>query len=429
MSAETAISTKEAFIESLSATAIPGVALESLRQQGLEALNSLEFPTSKTEAWKYTRVGKITAERFSFTRGSNIVLDDAFGVESHVLVFRNGIFDASSSRILAEEKGVLISSFSEAITAGAKEISHAGKVLGEGDVQDIFPALNAAFHQDGLFLHISKGLSAKYPIELRFIQDGLLSVSMPRNLIVMEPGARASVLIRSCTGSSEKQLLCGVTEIVANQGAKLDICHSCFDAPGLHVVWNSESHIGPDAAVNAFVFSARNSWARFNAFTRLNGRGGECGLYGAYFLRGEEHCDHRTIVDHKVPDCLSNELYKGIVSDRATGVFNGKVFVRKDAQRTNAYQRNTNLVMSDEASMNSKPELEIYADDVKCSHGSTTGQLDEEAMFYLRSRGLSQHDAAMVLIRAFLSEVTDKLENDALRGFIETEMGLSADTE
>jgi Fe-S cluster assembly protein SufD len=429
MSAETAISPKEAFVESLKTSVLPGTVDESLCRQGLEALDRLEFPTSKTETWKYTRVGKIIGERFSFAKGGNVAVDDAIGADSHLLIFRNGFFDAASSRILSETEGVRISCLSESIGAGESEISLMGKILEEGETKDIFPALNAAFHQDGLFLSVSQGLSLKHPIEVVFIQDGAQTVSMPRNLIVMAPGSKAEVLIRVCSGSSDKQLVCGVTEINAEQGALLNLYNCCFDANGLHVIWNSESHIGADAVVNTFVFSARSSWARFNASARLNGRGGECGLYGSYFLQEEEHCDHRTVVDHKVPDCLSNELYKGIVSDRATGVFNGKVFVRKDAQRTNAYQRNANLVMSDGASMNSKPELEIYADDVKCSHGSTTGQLDEEAMFYLRSRGLSEHESAMLLIRAFLSEVTGKINNDALRGFIEKQLGIAADTQ
>jgi Fe-S cluster assembly protein SufD len=182
--------------------------------------------------------------------------------------------------------------------------------------------------------------------------------------------------------------------------------------------------MGNDSTVMQNTFTLSGLWTRNNTTIRLDGEHNECNLNGFYIPNQREHIDNHTIIDHEQPNCQSNELYRGVLLDKSTGVFNGKVFVRQDAQKTNAFQSNGNIVVSDAATMNSKPELEIYADDVKCSHGSTTGQLDDEAMFYLQARGLSKDSARKLLINAFAEDVLEKLVNPELREIVEETVNL-----
>jgi Fe-S cluster assembly protein SufD len=278
--------------------------------------------------------------------------------------------------------------------------------------------LNTSFLADGAFLHIAKGVRADKPVHFLFLNDASASPILvaPRNLFVTEAGAHVEVIESfHSIGGGSSSFTNAVTEVVTAADSVLDLSKvQLEDSDSYHVGYtaacqhkHSEFHINTITLDGAIV--------RNNLNILLAGEQCTAYLYGLYLLDGNQLVDNHSLVDHAVPNCQSNELYKGVVDGKAQGVFNGKIFVRKDAQKTNAYQSNKNILLSDEASMNTKPQLEIFADDVKCSHGTTTGQLDEEALFYLRSRGIGEDHARAFLNIAFAGDVIQKIAYEPLR--------------
>jgi Fe-S cluster assembly protein SufD len=274
-------------------------------------------------------------------------------------------------------------------------------------------------------MYVPKNVRLNFPVELIIEVKGKHIALMPRNLIILEKGAGAEIILRADIQSDSNVLINGVSEIVVAENAELTFEHFEFENRNCFQIWTHELRMARDSRAHIHTLSSSSDWIRNNLNIAITGPNAEANLNGAYQIAGTEHVDNHTCVDHIAPDCQSNELYKGMVDGKGTGVFNGKVFVRQDAQRTNAYQSNANLVLSDDAVMNSKPELEIYADDVKCSHGSTTGQFDEDAVFYLRARGIAEMDARKLLVKAFVGEVIEKLKNESLRNYAYDKMGLS----
>lgn len=388
---------------------------EALRTQAYNVIQSTDFPTSRTEAWKYTRVAKIKNTSFQIRPDFPKLtekLGHIEGLEGSVVVFVNGFFAPELSQI-QQEDGVEVVALSQE-NSFASELGKLVPLEGE-----LFSALNTYYAHDGIGIRIAKKTIAQQTIQVIFVTTGENTYAGNRNIILCEDFAQAHVVFHYVTENSSAAWTNSITEIHTGVNANLTVDK---------IQEESDAHF---AIISEFVDQAKDSTFTINTMTldgglvrnnlaiAVNGQNAQTNLSGAYILRGKQHVDNHTVVDHKVAHCESNELYKGVIDDQATAVFNGKVFVRKDAQKINAFQSNGNVLLSDSATVNSKPELEIYADDVKCSHGSTTGQLDEEAVFYLRARGLSEKSARALLVGAFIGDVLDKIENDAVRSYVQ----------
>lgn len=386
-----------------------------LASDALTALDSMNFPTTREEAWKYTRLGKIATSTYA-TCDSLIPanVNKLDGLDAYYLVFINGVFDESSSDTISEE-GVTVNVLSQLENSP----ENLGKLTSH---EPIFQAINNAFLNNGVFVHVARKKSLSKPVVIiNKATEGNFATNF-RNVFIAEESAQAHVI--QLFDSDEESN--GFTNVVTEAWVAPNANFS-FDK------WQNEgkahNHIATelveqekDATFNINTITTGGLLTRNDLVIRVNGENGLSNLNGLYFGNEKQHIDNHTTVDHRVPHCESNELYKGIVNDQAKAVFNGKVFVRRDAQKTNAFQQNANILMTDDATVNSKPELEIYADDVKCSHGSVTGQFDEQAVFYLRARGIGEQSARNLLVQAFAADVTNKITIDALRKHIEAYM-------
>ncbi|MCB0791925.1 MAG: Fe-S cluster assembly protein SufD, partial [Flavobacteriales bacterium] len=288
--------------------------------------------------------------------------------------------------------------------------AHCGQVAPNGD--RLFTAMNSAAPTDGLIILATKGTKTSKPIHVLHITTEGKQLIQPRDLFMLHEGANVEVIVEHIGADASSSLVNSIRESVVGEGAKLT----------LHLLQNEAngpSHIGLDAVTIAAkgnfsidTTTLNGTLVRNEVNVALVGPEAHAELNGVYVLNGTTHCDNHTYIGHDVPDCTSDEMYKGIVAEKATGVFNGKVYVKQDAQRTRAYQSNANILQGDDAKVYSKPELEIYADDVKCSHGCTIGRLDEKGLFYLRSRGVSEAEARKLMAHGFITEVVERVQNE-----------------
>lgn len=379
---------------------------ENLRRHALTVLKTTPFPTTRTEAWKYTRVARIKNGIFAVQPATLPAMHHRISASSVSLVFVNGHFSPELSDKNVPD-GVKILALSQMDEEELFVLGTDLKVEGE-----VFNAFNTAYATDGIYLHVSAKMQVAPSIELTYISTGRNAVSHIRNFLVSEAFSKVHVIQQFVSENAADCFTNVVSEISLAQNAFLTIDKlqqeddSCFQIATEQVQQAKDSNF----TINTVTLGG--GLVRNNLSIAVNGQNCETHLNGAYILKDSQHVDNHTTVDHLTPNCQSNELYKGVIDGKATAVFNGKVFVRKDAQKINAFQSNGNVLLSDDASVNSKPELEIYADDVKCSHGSTTGQLDEEAVFYLRARGIGEKAARQLMIGAFVGEVMEKIENE-----------------
>jgi Fe-S cluster assembly protein SufD len=285
---------------------------------------------------------------------------------------------------------------------------------------EIFSALNTYYALDGVGIRISKNVQIQQSIQVVFITTGENTYTGNRNIIFCENFTKAHVIFNYVSLDSNTAFNNSITEIHLGTNANLTIDKIQQESDTNFDIISEFVNKGKDSTFTINTFTLDGGLVRNNLTIEVNGQNCETNLSGAYILKGKQNLDNHTVVDHKVANCQSNELYKGVIDDQATAVFNGKVFVRKDTQKINAFQSNGNVLLNDNATVNSKPELEIYADDVKCSHGSTTGQLDEEAVFYLRARGISEKGARSLMVSAFIGEVLQKIENKAVLEYVNT---------
>jgi Fe-S cluster assembly protein SufD len=388
---------------------------QELREKSFEILNETAFPTTKTEAWKYTRTTRISNATFQLVKPeintiSNYLIE---GLNGNVLVFVNGFYQAGLSTV-KDTKGLTISPLSETnqdwISANTSQY-----VQLEGEV---FNALNTAFTTDGVRIEIAKNAIIEEPIQLIYITTGNTVLSSVRNMLVANENSDATVVMGYYGEKADSNFTNVITEVKIKQNASLAI-HKIQHENNTNFHINTET-VSQDRDSRFTLSTSTFSGAivRNNVYVHVDGENAETNLYGLYLTDEKQVVDNHTVIDHKVPNCNSNELYKGVLDGQSTGVFNGKVFVREQAQKINAFQSNGNVLLSDNASMNSKPELEIYADDVKCSHGSTTGQIDEEAIYYLRARGISERSAKSLMINGFVGEVVEQISNEIIREHI-----------
>lgn len=373
-------------------------------------LETCALPTTRDEAWKYTRLVKIGKIEFKNSLENSIHTLEPYSIVNtpFTFVFVNGHFskDLSSKNV---PNGVTIKLLSEQ----KSPVSTSVRLENE-----IFNATNTAHLNDGLCVHISKNTVVDSPIQILHILKGDHVISNFRTKIQADEFSKTTVVQGFFNEEGESNFCNNITEIDLKYNAFLTIDKIQFESENSFHINTEEIQQDKNSNFTLNTFTLNGGIVRNNVHVNVNGENCESHLNGAYLLKNKQHVDNHSIIDHKVPNCESFELYKGVIDDNSTGVFNGKVFVRQDAQKINAFQSNGNVLLSDNAVMNSKPELEIYADDVKCSHGSTTGQLDEEAIFYLRARGLSDKSARQLMVSAFIGEVLDKVDNDEVLAFI-----------
>ena len=395
-----------------------------LRQAAFGRFAELGLPTTKDEDWKYTSLaplGQIQFEPAAETNLPTIEQLDRLAGGPHGdggvrLVFVDGRHRPELSSRVAGGAGAFIGSLRTAIAERPELVER--ELARHADYQhDALAALNTAFIEDGAFIHLPAGNVLPAPIHLLFVStaQGRPTLSQPRNLIVLGAGSQATVIETYAGLSDEVYFTNAVTEIVLAENARLD--HYKLQEEGaraFHIALTQVQH-GRDSRFNSHSVALGAALARNDVRALFAKEGSECTLNGLYMATGKQHLDNRTLIDHQSPRCTSRELYKGVLDGESRGVFSGRVLVRHDAQKTDASQTNKNLLLSDEALVDTKPQLEIFADDVKCAHGAAVGQLDEDALFYLRSRGIGQEAAKSLLTYAFVSEMVNLIPLVPLR--------------
>jgi Fe-S cluster assembly protein SufD len=402
--------------------------LREIREQARDRFNALGYPNTRNEEWKYTNVAPIAQMRFQAGeyRIDGEIADLAerltLGVEAITLVFINGRYSSElSNRHESYQGKIRASGLQEALQNGNHRIQQYLERDRTGSAP--FVALNTASIEDGAFVELADGLVLDRPIHLIFLSavNGAPSACHPRNLILAGAQSQVSIVETYAGLEGEVYFTNSVTDIVVGENSVIK--HHKFQkesSRGFHIA-TLRFEQERNSNVSCYSFSFGGALVRNDINVTL-AEGAEGTLDGLYLASGKQHVDNHTTIDHAKPHAASRELYKGILDGRSSAVFNGKVIVRKDAQKTDAKQTNRNLLLSGDAVINTKPELQIYADDVRCTHGATIGQLDENALFYLRSRGIGQNEARQILVHAFAHEIIGRVKLDGLRGELEKEL-------
>ena len=384
---------------------------DNLKTKAAEVLETIQFPTTRTEAWKYTRLTKISKNQFNVCKSTlNSIEDFKIAKEAYTFVFLNGFYSTElSSKELNEN--IIVQSLDQIDTS----------VLGKNITleNEIFNALNTRFSTGGIAITIKKNAVIELPIQILHITEGVKTSSTTRTVIIAEDNSQSNFIEAFHSYNAENSLENSITEVFVGKNTHLHIDKIQIQNETCYHISTEQVEQDKDSTFTINTVTLNGGLVRNNLNIDVIGENCTTNLNGIYQLKGQQHIDNHTKVDHLVPNCQSNELYKGIIDEKATAVFNGKVFVRRNAQKINAFQSNGNVLLSDDATVNSKPELEIYADDVKCSHGSTTGQLDEEAVFYLRARGLSEKSARKLIVGAFINDVIEKIENEEVVAYVQ----------
>ncbi len=395
-----------------------------IRKRAFDTFLNLDFPTIKNEEWKYTDISPIINLKFNSPayrsinkeQFENYLFDEN---NFHTMVFVNGIFSKELSSPTINNKKIIITNLAEQIKINPELVQRYLSKLIKQD-RNTFLALNTAFTADGVFINIGDNVVFERPVQILYINTGEeYNVTYPRNLFIAGKNSQIKVLETYMALSTKSYFTNSVTEVYLNEGAIVE--HIKIEDENLNAFHISNTEISQESNSNysSYNINFGGKLVRTDINAKFNNKFAECTLNGLYLAQREQLIDNHTLIDHAQPHCLSHELYKGILDGNSRGVFNGKVLVRKDAQKTNAFQENKNLLLSKDALMNTKPQLEIFADDVKCSHGATVGQLDKNALFYLRSRGLGEEEAKVLLIYAFASDVVHSISIKEVRDHLE----------
>jgi Fe-S cluster assembly protein SufD len=392
---------------------------QPLRQSARGRFRALPLPTPRTEDWRFTSIAPLLKEPFELPAAATVdaaALPAPAAADALRLVFVNGRFAANLSHITGLPGGVAIGSLAEAPDAVNRSL---GRVADFSD--QVFTALNTGLLSDGAYVIVPDGQALARPIELIYLVQpvGRATAIHPRSLVLLGKGARATVVERFLPSADGTYFTNAVTEAVLGENAALDHVKLQLEAATAYHVANTQFVLGTRSRLTTHTITLGGTWSRNEVRVRFDGEHAEATINGLYMASDRQHVDHQTILDHAVPNCASHELYKGILDGHAHGVFNGKIFVRKDAQKTDAKQTNKVLLLSDDATIDTKPQLEIFADDVKCTHGATIGQLDEQQLFYLRSRGLDLEAARALLTFAFANDVVGRIPVEALQDELE----------
>jgi len=401
--------------------------MHRIRKKAIDNLKEIPFPTLRHEDWKYTSLARILQQKYDLPKDiqpTTASIDNFLyhNEDTYLLVFENGIYSSINSRIGDLQDGLSIMTLNDAMEheqfSELIETSFSGLIERS---ENPFVHLNAAFSGAGIFVHIKKGVQVKKPIHILHLATGeetpVLSTSL--QIFFAEKSSEVTILesYHSDSGLSAGESVLQVSNCLFELKDQAKVSHFKLQSLADHhfLVHHGWANQHRDSTFTSFTSDLGGRIVRNNMTATHLGENVTSNLYGVFIGRNDQHIDNQTLIDHAVPHCQSNEWYKGILSDKSRGVFNGKVLVRQDAQKTNAFQQNNALILSDQARMDTKPQLEIFADDVKCSHGATIGQMDESAVFYLRSRGLTEFDARTLLQLAFIQEVTGFIEHEGVK--------------
>lgn len=396
------------------------------RIDAIQKFSDLNFPTIKDEEWKFTNISSLLNHNFK-PASENVLEFDHSIIEKYLfdekeyitIVFVNGVFSQKHSNIHSLGEGIVISNLKNAMVEHPEVIE---KYLGKfaGYEKNIFTALSTAFAKEGTFIFVKENKIVEKPIQVLFVTSSNEEVfSSPRNLFVFGKNSQAKI-IESYVGVSDKTSFTNaVTEVILEMGAVVEHVKVQDESERAYHIARTEIDQERSSNYSSYNVNFGGTIVRNDLTTTFNDEYGFCKLNGLYLGKGNQLIDNHTLMNHAMPHCESHEMYKGILTDKSRGVFNGKIFVKRDAQKTNAYQQNKTLLLSEDATINTKPQLEIFADDVKCSHGATVGKLDKNALFYLRTRGLSDQQAKTILIYAFASDVVHSISMRQVRDHLE----------
>jgi Fe-S cluster assembly protein SufD len=395
--------------------------LANLRKGGIARFSEIGFPTLKDEDWRFTNVAPITRLPFHPILEPRQVAPpinnfNFADLECARLVFVDGHFAPGLSTLPPQPKGVQIESLARVLAQdGAVAQKHLGHHLALEE--NAFAALNTAFFTDGALIYVPTGQTLAQPVHLLFIATSAEAgaTSHPRNLVIAEPDSRLTLVESYVSTVQGAYFTNAVTEFVIGDGAVVEHCKFQDESPLAYHIATQQMTLGKNCDFISHSVATGARLSRNNINTILAGEHIECVLNGLYLTKDDQLADHHMIVEHASPSCNSHEYFNGILDDRSKGVFHGRILVRPVAQKTDAKQTNKNLLLSDSATADTKPQLEIYADDVKCTHGATVGQLNQDSIFYLRARGIGQDTARRMLIHAFAGEIIDRIRCEPVR--------------
>jgi Fe-S cluster assembly protein SufD len=422
------ISTDKNITDQIASSLLQQINVQSdpLRRESLEVFQKLGLPGSKHEEYKYTPIARYLEKNFTFTPSpatgklSDVSKFFIPGLEANQIVFIDGVFSAEHSSILSPESEISIQRLEDALQSNNRT-AHQHFAKYTNHKIDALTAWNTAGWNHGVFIQIAENAVVEKPIAIYNISNanGGEVISINRNLIVAGKNSQATIIEKFDSVGEANHFTNVVTEIAVNENAGLNIYTIQNDSGNRFQHSLTEIYQKNSSRVNTYTFTLQGKFFRNNLHLSLDGEGIESHMYGLYLLDNDTLADNHTVVDHKKANSFSNELYKGVMDGSSKGVFNGKIFVRPNAQKTNAFQANRNILLTDKATVNTKPQLEIWADDVKCSHGCTTGQLDEEAIFYIRTRGISNETARAMMLYAFAGEVLAYVKLPLLKEYID----------
>ena len=402
-----------------------GTSLTALRREALENFQRLGLPGNKAEEYKDTPVTRTLSKNFNLQEvpaQGEIDLSDFLvpSLEANVIVILNGSYSKEYSRIISPATELSLVPLQEAVNENNPvAIKHLAKYA---DFKtDALTAWNTASWTEGFFLHVKDNQQVNKPVIIHYINDSSAGevLTVTRNLIVAGANSKSLIVEKYDSRGNGNHFSNIVTEGVVADNAELNF-YSIQNDSGNRYQYNlTQFYQSNYSRINTFTFTLNGKFMRNNLQLTLDGEGIESHMYGLYLLANDTLADNHTVVDHRKPNSFSNEMYKGIMDGTSKGVFNGKIYVRPNAQKTNAFQANRNLLLTDKATVNTKPQLEIWADDVKCSHGCTTGQLDEEALFYLQTRGVSKDSARAMMLYAFAGEILDNVKHPELKDYLD----------
>ncbi len=396
--------------------------LKDFRKNSSVKFDESQFPTKKVEEWKYTNVTPILKQNFipsplakPSTEKISIHGYKIQNLDVHLLVFVNGIFNKELSDIGNVENGIIIDNLFNLTNTNPKFIHKFFQL--NNNSENSFNLLNNIFTYDGFVVYIPKNKIIEKPIHVLNISSGSgeKPLIQPRNFIIAEANTHANIISEYIGKNGSEYFTNILTDITLDENANISYYKLQKESDNAFHVDKTEITQKDSSVLNNFSLSFGSKIARNDINAKLDGKNIECHLYGLYLGNNDQHIDNHTFINHIKPNCMSNEMYKGILDDKAHGVFSGKILVDKIAQKTNSYQSNKAVLLSEDAGVDAKPQLEIYADDVKCTHGATVGKLDEEAYFYIRSRGVPAESARSMLIRAFIDDIVSQISIDELK--------------
>ncbi len=394
--------------------------IHQMRRRAIDRFEVTGFPTSRDEAWKSINLSPLTAA-FRPATPSAPDLSDALdnirvGIEGWTVVFVDGFFNEAHSDLAGLPEGLTITTIAKEIDTDGPLLAHHLSTIAEFE-DHAFTALNTAFVTDGALVYAKRGALIEKPVHVVYLSTSSdePTVSYPRSLFIAEENSQLTI-VETFAGIGDGPYLTNhVAEIVVGDNAVLDHYKIGLEGDQALHVSNQQTRQGRSSTFRSHSISIGGQFVRNEVSSALDGEACEATINGLYVLNGTQYCDNYTLLDHRKPGCPSHELYKGILDGRARAVFRGKIHVHRIAQNTNAYQQNKNVLLSDDARVNTKPQLEIYADEVKCSHGATIGQLDDDALFYMQSRGINRMAAHRMLLEAFADDVLSQIKIEGLR--------------